>query len=186
MEEMVVIEEHQLIAQLKDPAKKRRAFDYLVKEYQRSLYFHVRRIVIEHADADDVLQNAFIKAWKNIDKFRGDSSIKTWLYRIATNESLTFLNKKKKRNYQSMEDLQNDLRHSLRSGKYIDGEEIQLKLQEAILLLPEKQRLVFNMRYFDEMKYEDIANILDTTVGGLKANYHHAVKKIEKELRNKW
>lgn len=186
MEEMIVFEEHQLVAQLKDPAFKRQAFNSLVKEYQQSLYFHVRRIVIEHEDADDVLQNTFMKAWKHIEKFRGDSSIKTWLYRIATNEALTFLNNKKKRYYYNVEDLQNDLRHSLRSGKYVDGDEIQLKLQEAILQLPEKQRLVFNMRYFDEMKYEEIAKVLDLSVGGLKANYHHAVKKIEKALSNSW
>ncbi len=179
---MIALEAHQFITQLKDPAKKRQAFNQLVKEYQQCLYFHIRRMVIVHEDADDVLQNTFIKAWRNMDKFRGDSALKTWLYRIATNEALTFLNRKKKRGFQDIEEVQNDLRHSLRAEKYIDGEEIQLRLHEALLSLPERQRLVFQMRYFDEMKYAEIAEVLEVSVGGLKANYHHAVKKIEQKL----
>jgi len=175
--------EKQLVIQLKKKQTRSFAFNQLVKMYQEVLYYHIRRIVISHDDADDVLQNTFLKAWKNIERFRGDSSIKTWLYRIGTNEAITFLNKKKKRLYQGVEALENDLRHSLRNSEFIDGDEIQMKLQEAILTLPEKQRLVFNMRYFQEMRYSEISGILDISVGGLKANYHHAVKKIEKYLQ---
>jgi len=179
---MVASSEDQPISQLNNPQNKLEMFDQVVKTYQQVLYYHIRRIVIEHDDANDVLQNTFLKAWKNIEKFRGDASIKTWLYRIATNESITFLKSKKKRQFQDVEDIQNDLRHSLNGGKYIEGDKIQMTLQRAILTLPERQRLVFNMRYFDEMPYEDIANILDVTAGSLKASYHHAVKKIEKYL----
>lgn len=179
---MIALNEQQLVSQLQDVETRTRAFEQMVRQYQRMLYFHIRRIVIEHDDADDVLQNSFLKAWRYIEKFRGDSSIKTWLYRIATNEALTFLQQKKKRAYQDVEDIQNDLRHSLSSGKYIDGDEIQLKLQHAILTLPERQRLVFNMRYFEELKYDEISEILEVSVGGLKASYHHAVKKVEQYL----
>jgi len=181
---MVATAEHQLISDLGNPGRKRKVFDSIVKEYQQVLYYHIRRIVIDHDDANDVLQNTFLKAWRNIEKFRGDSSIKTWLYRIATNESITYLKAKKKRQFTDVEDIQNDLRHSLESGRYIEGSEIQLKLQRAILTLPERQRLVFNMRYFDEMKYDEMAQILELSTGSLKASYHHAVKKIEKYLED--
>ncbi len=181
---MVATAEQHLISELGNPSKKRSVFDAIVKNYQQVLYYHIRRIVIDHEDANDVLQNTFLKAWRNIDKFRGDASIKTWLYRIATNESITFLKAKRKRQFTDVEDIQNDLRHSLESGKYIEGSEIQLKLQKAILTLPERQRLVFNMRYFDEMKYDEMADILDVSTGALKASYHHAVKKIEKYLED--
>ncbi len=179
---MVATVEHQLISDLGNPSKKHKVFDSIVKEYQQVLYYHIRRIVIDHDDANDVLQNTFLKAWRNIENFRGDSRIKTWLYRIATNESITHLKAKKKRQFTDVEDIQNDLRHSLESGRYIEGNEIQLKLQRAILTLPERQRLVFNMRYFDEMKYDEMAQILELSTGSLKASYHHAVKKIEKYL----
>lgn len=149
------------------------------------LYFHIRRIVIDHEDADDVLQNTLLKAWKNLHKFRAEAALKTWLYRIATNEALTFLNRKKRQAHQDVEDIQNDLRHSLREGKHIDGEEIQIQLQEAIIRLPERQRLVFNMRYYEELKYDEISAILGVTTGGLKASYHHAVKKIEHYIVNR-
>ena len=132
--------------------------------------------------ADDVLQNTLLKAWKNIDRFRAESALKTWLYRIATNESLTFLNQQKRRAYEGVENLEDDLRHSLSSGGYVDGDAIQHKLQQAILGLPDRQRLVFNMRYYDELKYEEMADVLGVTVGALKASYHHAVKKIETYL----
>lgn len=179
---MVALEEKDLLAKLRQPESRSQAFGKLVSIYQQMLYFHIRRMVIDHDDADDVLQNTLLKAWKNIDRFRGDSALKTWLYRIATNESLTFLSRKKKIARDDLEDLQNDLRHSLSQGKYMEGDEIQFKLQQAILTLPERQRLVFNMRYYDEMKYDEIAGILELSTGSLKASYHHAVKKIEKFL----
>ncbi|MEO0473456.1 MAG: sigma-70 family RNA polymerase sigma factor [Bacteroidota bacterium] len=180
---MVAIEERELLLQLRDNATREAAFARLVKLYQRMLYFHIRRMVIVHEDADDVLQNTLVKAWRNIDRFRAESALKTWLYRIATNEALTFLNRKKKASYTGVEDLEDDLRHSLRAGRHIEGEEIQMRLQEAILRLPERQRLVFNMRYFDEMKYDEMAEVLTLSTGALKASYHHAVKKIEKFLK---
>lgn len=179
---MPTVEEKELLVQLIGPDDKHAAFAQLIKLYQRSLYFHIRRIVISHEDADDVLQNALLKAWKNLASFRAEASLKTWLYRIATNESLTFLKQRQRRSFQGIEDLQNDLRHSLSHGPYIDGDEIQMKLQKAILQLPERQRLVFNMRYFEELKYDEISSILEVTTGSLKASYHHAVKKVEKFL----
>jgi len=184
---MAVIQEKQLLAQLQQEDTRREAFDRLIRLYQQMLYYHIRRMVIDHEDADDVLQNTLLKAWKNIDRFRGDAALRTWLYRIATNEALTFLNKKKKMVKTDVENIEDDMRHSLDwgGGRYISGEEIQLKLQAAIATLPERQRLVFNMRYFDEMKYEEISKVLEVSVGGLKANFHHAVKKIEKYLRER-
>ena len=151
-------------------------------KYQEKLYWHIRKIVIRHDDADDVLQNTFIKVWKSLDKFREASKLYTWLYRIATNESLTFLKQQKTKYLLPLEDHENSLKNSLMSDVYFNGDEIQLKLQKAILTLPEKQRIVFNMKYFDEMKYDDMAEILKTSVGALKASFHHAVKKIEKYL----
>lgn len=180
---MQTVEERELLVELRRPESKEAAFASLIRAYQESLYYHIRRIVISHDDADDVLQNALLKAWRNLDKFRAEASIKTWLYRIATNESLTFLKQRQKRSFQDIEDLQNDLRHSLSHGPYIDGDEIQMKLQHAILGLPERQRLVFNMRYFEEMKYDEISQVLEVSVGSLKASYHHAVKKIEHSLK---
>ena len=181
---MVALEEKELLVQLKHPGTRNQAFGDLVRKYQQMLYFHIRRMVIDHEDADDVLQNTLMKAWKNLDNFRAEAALKTWLYRIATNEALTFLSRKKRQAHQDVEDIQNDLRHSLSEGKYIDGEEIQIRLQEAILRLPDRQRLVFNMRYYDEMRYDEISEVLGVTTGGLKASYHHAVKKIEKYLTN--
>ncbi len=158
------------------------AFNLIVMKYQEKLYWHIRKIVIRHDDADDVLQNTFIKVWKSLDKFREASKLYTWLYRIATNESLTFLKQQKNKYLLPLEDHENSLKNSLMSDVYFNGDEIQLKLQKAILTLPEKQRIVFNMKYFDEMKYDDMAEILKTSVGALKASFHHAVKKIEKYL----
>ncbi len=182
-EAMIALEEKDLLTKLRHPQTKAYAFDRLVRKYQQMLDFHIRRIVIDHEDTDDVLQNTLLKAWKNIDRFRAESAIKTWLYRIATNEALTFLSRKKKASFQGLSDIQNDLRHSLSQGRYIDGDEIQLKLQNAIIRLPERQKMVFNMRYYDEMKYDEIAAILEVSVGALKASYHHAVKKIEEFLK---
>jgi RNA polymerase sigma-70 factor (ECF subfamily) len=176
------LEEQELIAKLKDPDTRGFAFDRLVRLYQRTLYYHIRRLVMEHEDADDILQNTFLKAWKNIEKFRGDASIKTWLYRIATNESFTFLNKKKKYFSQDLVQIEDDIRHSVQSARQLDGDEIAKRLKSAIQQLPDKQRVVFNMRYFDELKYEEMSAILETSVGALKASYHHAVKKIERYI----
>jgi RNA polymerase sigma-70 factor (ECF subfamily) len=154
-------------------------FDNLVKEYRERLYWLIRKIVIVHNDADDVLQNTFIKIWKGLPGFKGESGIYTWLYRIAVNESVTFLNKKRKEAHPDFEDYENYLSNSLQSDTFFDGDELQLKLQQAILTLPEKQRIVFNLRYFEETNYRDMSEILGTSEGALKASYHHAVKKIE-------
>lgn len=174
--------ENSLLKRLHDPKMQQAAFAELVKEYSESLYWQIRKIVLGHDDANDVLQNTFIKVWTSIDNFRGDSKLSTWLYRIAINESITFLNKQRTQNNVSMDDTDTFLLSRLESDDYFDGDEAQLKLQKAILTLPEKQRIVFNMKYFDEMKYEDMSDILETSVGALKASYHHAVKKIEEFL----
>lgn len=152
-----------------------------MRTYNKRLYWHVRKIVICHDDADDVVQNTFIKAWKALPNFRGDSQLYTWLYRIATNEALSFLKKKKKHLFQSIDSVSFELESKVDSS-YFTGTEIEKKLQKAILTLPTKQRLVFNMKYFDELKYDEISEILGTSVGALKANYHHAKQKIEKYL----
>ncbi|MEH6656592.1 RNA polymerase sigma factor [Leeuwenhoekiella marinoflava] len=153
-------------------------FEDLVSEYKERLYWHIRRMVISHEDADDVLQNTFIKVFKNLNNFQGDSQVYTWLYRIATNECLTFINKRNRTTHLSNEDLQESLVTSLTSDPYFDGDEAQLKLQQAIDTLPTKQKQVFVMKYFDELQYNEISEILGTSEGALKANYHYAVKKI--------
>ena len=155
-------------------------FNLLVRKYRKQIYWHVRRIVIDHDDSDDVVQNTFIKIWKNINKFREESKLFTWIYRIATNEALNFLKRKRQKLFIPLVDVEEKLSNSLSDDIYFNGDEIQLKLQKAILQLPEKQRLVFNMKYYDEIKYEDMSEILNTSVGALKASYHIAVKKIEK------
>jgi len=168
-----------LISALKTEGQKEIAFRLLVKTYQERLYWHIRKIVISHDDADDLMQNVFIKVWKNIDNFREDSSLFTWLFRIATNESLSFLQQKKRRNILSIDGVSDYLVETFETDAHFEGDDLQKRLQLAVLQLPEKQRLVFNMKYYDEMKYEEIAEILKTSVGALKASYHHAVKKIE-------
>ncbi len=169
----------ELLNLFKDIEKRNYAFNLIVRKYQEKLYWHIRKIVIKHDDADDILQNTFIKVWKGLEGFREDSKLYTWLYRIATNESLTFLKQQKTKYLMPIVDYENQLKETLESDLYFNGDEIQCKLQKAILDLPEKQRIVFNMKYFDEMKYDDMAEILKTSVGALKASYHHAVKKIE-------
>ncbi|GIV27677.1 MAG: DNA-directed RNA polymerase sigma-70 factor [Bacteroidia bacterium] len=164
--------------------KQNQALKLLIDTYQKRLYWQVRRIVINHDDADDALQNTFIKAWQGLKNFNQNSSLFTWLYRIATNEALQVLRKNAQHNHISYEHVAQHLSNSLVSDPYFKGDEIQRKFQQAILSLPEKQRLVFNMRYYDELSYEEIAEILDTSVGALKASYHHAVKKIEEILLN--
>lgn len=168
-----------LLHPLSDP----QFFQNRYSHFLHRVYWHVRRIVIDHDDANDVVQNVFIKAWKSIDSFRADSKIFTWLYRIATNESLTFLKQKRTRFFISFGDSESELAASLKDDPFFKGNDIQYKLQQAILTLPEKQRIVFNMKYFDEMKYEDMSEVLGTSVGALKASYHHAVGKIEKYLK---
>lgn len=167
----------------RDENSRNYAFSLIVQQFQERVYWHIRRIVIDHDDADDITQNTFIKAWKGLDNFKEDSQLFTWLYRIATNESITFLNKKRKLLFIPIKDVEKDLSNQLENDEYFTGNEIQLKLQKALLTLPEKQRLVFNMKYFDELKYEEMAEILNTSVGALKASYHHAVKKIETFLK---
>ncbi len=155
------------------------AFNLIVEEYKERLYWHIRKIVLIHDDADDVLQNTFIKVWRYLEKFKGDSKIYTWLFRIATNESITFINKKKKKAEESFETYEHYLSNTLEADEFFNGDEAQLILQKAILTLPEKQRIVFNMKYFQEIKYSEMSEILETSEGSLKASYHHAVKKIE-------
>ncbi|MDP4269543.1 MAG: sigma-70 family RNA polymerase sigma factor [Bacteroidota bacterium] len=171
--------ELEIIRQLQNPEKQRQAFAKVVARYSEKLYWQIRKMVISHDDTDDVLQNTFMKAWVNIESFRGESKLSTWLYRIAINESITFLNKQNSHGTVEMDDTESYLANKLESDDWFDGDELQMKLQKAILRLPEKQRLVFNMRYFDEMKYEEMSDILGTSVGALKASYHHAAKKIE-------
>ena len=159
-------------------------FNLLLAKYQQKIYWHIRRLVINHDDTDDLVQETFVKVWKNLAKFRSDSQIYTWIYRIATNESITFLNKKKLKNNISLDDVSGELAQSLTAASYFDGDKIQMKLQKAILTLPEKQRIIFNMKYFDDMKYDEISEVLGTSVGALKASFHIAVKKIESILIN--
>ena len=155
------------------------AFNFLVRKYQQKIYWHIRKMVIDHDDADDLTQETFIKVWSSLENFRGDAQLYTWIYRIATNECLNFLNKKKKRFFVPIADVANELANKIDEDPLITGDVIQLQLQKAILTLPDKQRLVFNMKYFDDLKYEEIANITGTSVGALKASYHLAVKKVE-------
>jgi RNA polymerase sigma-70 factor, ECF subfamily len=159
------------------------AIGLLVERYQKRLYWHIRKIVISHDDSDDVLQNTFIKAWKGLETFREESSLFTWMYRIATNEALSHLRQKERMRQVSMHPIEHTLAASLESDVYFNGDALQVKLQKAILSLPEKQRIVFNMRYYDEVPYEEMSAILDTSVGALKASYHIAAKKVEEMLR---
>ena len=170
--------EEEIIEQLHDPKCCQAAFGKVIEQYSQGLYWQIRRMVFNHDDANDILQNTFLKAWSNIDNFRGNAKLSTWLYKIAINESITFINKERARNEASIDD-DSFLLNNIESYQYFDGDEAQVKLQRAINSLPEKQRLVFNMRYYDEMKYEDMSEILGTSVGALKASYHHALKKIE-------
>ncbi|OQX78416.1 MAG: RNA polymerase subunit sigma [Bacteroidetes bacterium 4484_249] len=158
-------------------------FNLLIRKYQEQTYWHIRRIVIDHDDANDLVQDTFVKVWKNLKNFREDSKLYTWIYKIATNEALSFLKKKKRKLLLPIVDYENYLSQKLQDDNFFNGDEIQLKLQKAILTLPEKQRLVFNMRYYDEMKYDDMSEVLGTSVGALKASFHIAVKKIENYIK---
>lgn len=179
---LTLTNEKDLLAQLQDKKTKERAFSVLIREFQESLYWQIRRMVISHEDANDILQNTMIKAWSSIDNFEGRSQLKTWLSRIATNETLTFLDKKEKNI--SIDEIGSSVSRNLLSDSYFDGDQTQIQLQEAISKLPKKQRLVFNLKYFQEMKYEEMSQILGTSIGALKASYHLAVKKICEHFHN--
>ena len=174
--------QNQFINALKNPDTQENAYAKLLTDYKERLYWHIRKIVIEHDDADDVLQNTFVKVFQNINGFKGNSTIYTWMYKIATNEALNLIKKKSKHYGVSNEEWIETKVSRLESDSYFDGDELSIRLQNAVAKLPEKQRLVFNMKYFDEMKYDNISEILGTSVGGLKASYHHAVKKIKKQI----
>lgn len=169
----------ELLDQFRDPQTKERGFTAIIKKYQEKLYWHIRRMVINHEDANDVLQNVFIRVWNGLVNFREDAQLYTWLYRIATNECLTYLEQQKKKSSVSMDDSESGLSNRLLADKYFDPHKLEWKLQLAIQHLPEKQRIVFNLRYFDEMPYEEMSRVLETSQGALKASYHHAVKKVE-------
>ena len=180
-----MVDEITLVEQLQNVQTKEQAFRELIKQYKERLYWHIRKIVISHDDTDDVLQNTFIKVFKGIDNFKQDSKLYSWMYRIATNESITFINKRARERNTDITEIKQDLVTSLSSDDWFTGDEIQLILQKAIATLPEKQQLVFNMKYFDNMKYDEISQISGTSVGGLKASYFHAVKKIEKYIKSR-
>ncbi len=171
--------EYDITALLQNPQTQRKAFERVVNMYSEQLYWQIRRMVVSHDDANDLLQNTFVKAWSNLDYFRGEAKLSTWLYRIALNECLNFLNKQRAERNLSIDEVDSTLLNKLESDAYFDGDEVQKQFQRAVLRLPEKQRMIFNLKYFQEMKYEDISDILGTSVGALKASYHHAVKKIE-------
>lgn len=177
-------DDKELLFQFQNTATKEKAFTAIIKKYQEKLYWHVRRLVVDHEDANDVLQNVFIKVWKGLENFREDSQLYTWLYRIATNEGLTFLEQQKKRTTVSLSDEESGLSNTVRADTNFDANKLEWRLQIAIQQLPEKQRVVFNLRYYDEMPYQEMSRILDTSEGALKASYHHAAKKIEEFIKN--
>lgn len=172
-----------LLQQFHQPETREAAFTAIMRKYQERLYWHVRRMVVNHEDADDLLQNVFIKVWKHLDGFKENAQLYTWLYRIATNECLTFLEQQKKRSTVSLDDITSGLEDKLKADTEYDPKKLTWKLQQAILQLPEKQRLVFNLRYYDEMPYEEMSQVLGTSEGALKASYHHAVKKVEAYIK---
>jgi RNA polymerase sigma-70 factor (ECF subfamily) len=174
----------ELLIRFREPATRESAYTALIKKYQERLYWHVRRIVVDHDDANDVLQNVFIRVWKGLENFKEESQLYTWLYRIATNESLTFLESAKKRSAISLSDVESGLENKIKADQNFDANKLEWKLQLAIQQLPEKQRLVFTLRYYDEMPYEEMSKVLETSEGALKASYHHAVKKIEDYIKN--
>ncbi|MEP6615647.1 MAG: sigma-70 family RNA polymerase sigma factor [Ginsengibacter sp.] len=181
---MVHPDDQELLATFKNPATKEQGFTSIVKKFQEKLYWHIRRMVIDHEDANDVVQNMFIKVWNGLDSFREASQLYTWLYRIATNECLTFLEQKKRKQAISISNHESGLSNQLRADTNFDAHRLEWKLQLGIQQLPEKQRLVFNLRYYDEMPYDEMSKVLDTSAGALKASYHHAAKKIEEYILN--
>jgi RNA polymerase sigma-70 factor (ECF subfamily) len=178
----LALDDDELLRKFRHPDTRNFAFNQLVQKYQRKVYWHIRKMVINHDDADDLTQDTFLKVWAALETFRGDAGLFTWIYRIATNECLSFLNRKKRKFFLPLVDVNAQLASSIDSGAYWSGDEIQLRLQKTLLRLPDKQRLVFNMKYFDDMTYEEISAVLGTSVGALKASYHLAVKKIRNFL----
>ena len=181
---LTTISDAELLVEFRNPITKEKAFTSIIKKYQEKLYWHVRRMVVQHEDANDVLQNVFIRVWNGLENFREDSQLYTWLYRIATNECLTYLEQLKKRSSVSLSDVETGLSNKIKADRYFDPQKLEWKLQLAMQQLPEKQRIVFNLRYYDEMPYEEMSRVLDTSEGALKASYHHAVKKIEDYIKN--
>lgn len=177
-------DDQELLYKFRQAETKEQAFTAIIKKYQEKLYWHVRRMVIDHDDANDVLQNVFIKVWNGLQNFREDSQLYTWLYRIATNESLTFLQQQKKRTAVSLDEVESGLANKVKADTNFDANKLEWKLQLAIQQLPEKQKIVFNLRYYDEMPYEEMSRVLETSEGALKASYHHAAKKIEDFIKN--
>jgi RNA polymerase sigma-70 factor (ECF subfamily) len=180
----VTSQDIELLLLFRDPKTKEKGFTAIIKKYQEKLYWHIRRMVVDHDDANDVLQNVFIRVWNGLENFREDAQLYTWLYRIATNESLTFIEQQKRKASVSLSDVESALSNRLKADKHFDPNKLEWKLQLAIQQLPEKQRVVFNLRYFDEMPYEEMSRVLETSEGALKASYHHAVKKIEDFILN--
>lgn len=176
-------DDESLLMAFKEGSNKEAAYTKLITKYQERLYWHIRRLVVHHEDANDVLQNVLIKVWKYLDNFRGDANLYTWLYRIATNETLTFIKKEKKRASVSISEEDTGLEEKLKAEPGFDPNRLEWKLQQAIQSLPEKQRIVFTLRYYDEMPYAEMAQVLETSEGALKASYHHAVKKVEKFIK---
>ncbi len=178
------ITDAELLAQFRVPLTKEQSFSAIVKKYQEKLYWHIRRILIHHEDTNDVLQNCFIKVWKGLEHFREDAQLYTWLYRIATNEALTFIEQQKRKSSISLDSIECNRSETIKSSEHFDANKLEWKLQLAIQQLPEKQRIVFNLRYYDEMPYEQMSKVLSTSEGALKASYHHAVKKVEEYILN--
>ena len=182
--QLTAVNDTDLLLQFRDPATKEKAYTAIIKKYQEKLYWHIRRMVVSHDDTDDVLQNVFIRVWKGLENFREDSQLYTWLYRIATNECLTFLEQQKKRSAVSLNEIEAGLSEKIKADENFDANKLEWKLQLAIQQLPEKQRVVFQLRYYEEMPYEEMSRVLETSEGALKASYHHAVKKIEEYIKN--
>jgi RNA polymerase sigma factor (sigma-70 family) len=180
----VTIQDTELLLQFRDPATREKGFTAIIKKYQEKLYWHIRRMVVQHEDANDVLQNVFIRVWNGLENFREDSQLYTWLYRIATNECLSYLEQQKRKSSVSLDEIESGLSNKVVADKYFDPNKLEWKLQLAIQQLPDKQRVVFTLRYYDEMPYEEMSRVLDTSEGALKASYHHAVKKIEDYILN--
>ena len=181
---LTTISDSELLVQFRNPETKETAYTTIIRKYQEKLYWHIRRMVIEHEDANDVLQNVLVRVWNGLENFREDSQLYTWLYRVATNECLTYLEQQKKRSSVSFNEMESGLSNKIMADKHFDPNRLEWKLQLAIQQLPEKQRIVFSLRYYDEMPYEQMSKVLETSEGALKASYHHAVKKIEDYIRN--
>ncbi len=182
---LTTISDAELLVEFRNPITKEKAYTSIIKKYQEKLYWHLRRMVVEHEDANDVLQNVLIRVWNGLENFREDSQLYTWLYRVATNECLTFLEQQKKRASISISNEETGLENKIRADQHFDGNKLEWKLQLAIQQLPDKQKIVFQLRYYDEMPYEKMSRVLETSEGALKASYHHAVKKIEEYIKNR-